>query len=89
MRNTHFWIEQVSRCFHSWHRSIILQDLERSYDVQIDASQLNILDCKFSLNIDIKEKQLEAILDDWTMTNAIQFKKNNAGKYIVVGGQCY
>ena len=67
----------------------ILQDLERSYDVQIDASQLNILDCKFSLNIDIKEKQLEAILDDWTMTNAIQFKKNNAGKYIVVGGQCY
>ena len=67
----------------------ILKDLERTYDVQIDDSQLDILDCKFSLNIDTKEKQLEAILDDWTKTNAIQFKKDNAGKYTVIGGKCF
>ena len=68
---------------------VILKDLERTYDVQMDTSQLNILDCKFSVNIDTKAKTLESILDDWKMTNAIRYNKNNAGQYVIRGGHCY
>jgi len=68
--------------------SKVKEAIENAYDVELEFSNPEILDCRYTISNDVKAEGLSVLLEVMESALDLKVKKVNKNKYQVVGGNC-